>query len=356
MVDDEYEALTEKVALLDDSDRRIVAVTGDRAPAMINGLVTNSVDPIAAGRCVYAFMLTAKGRPVAEMRIAPCPAKGKGDSGIWTGDVWLDTPAACGDALLAHLTRYMPPLYARFEELDRARLGLVGPLATTALERSIDAAGWRLAGPGLSALGELQAAGLLTRDGGSGEQPGDEPPILLVRREEIEGPGFDLYAAGSSVAALTATLQEAVTALGGSSATRKTWDVVRVERGVPVYGREITPDNLPHETEQTERAIHFDKGCYTGQEVVARIHYRGHVNRQLRGFVTIDPEAPLEQDSELFSEDRAVAETRTAVLSPRFGPIALGYARREIEPGQTLARGPGASQDVQVVALPFTIT
>ena len=348
-VDREYEALMDRVALLDDSDRRIVAVTGDRAQTMINGLITNSVDPLADGRCVYAFMLTAKGRPVAEMRVAPCPLAGEGDSGIWTGDVWLDTPAACAGALLA-------PLYARFEEVDRARIGLVGPLATTALEHSIDAAGWRLAGPGPKALGELQASAALTRDDGSGARAGYEPPILLVRREEPEGPGFDLYAPGSSLAALKATLLDAVTAFGGLAATRRTWDAVRVERGVPVYGREITLDNLPHETAQIERAIHFDKGCYTGQEVVARIHYRGHVNRQLRGFVSIDPETPLEQDSQLFSEDRAVAETRTAVVSPRFGPIALGYARREIESGQTLARSPGASPDVRVVDLPFTVT
>ena len=349
-----YEALTEKVALLDDSDRAVVAVTGDRAPEMINGLVTNDVGSIADGRCVYAFMLTPKGRLLAELRIAPCPAATPGEA-VWAGDVWLDTPAACADALLAHLTRYLPPLYARFARVALARVGLVGPLATTAVEQSIETAGWTLSGPGPAALEELQASLIHTPGPGSVTPGGgDGTPIVLVRRESLEGPGFDLYVPDSSLPAIRATLDEAVMSLGGGLVARDAWDIVRVERGVPAYGREITLDHLPHETSQTERAIHFDKGCYTGQEVVARIHYRGHVNRQLRGFASMDPATPLEPQRALFSEDREVAETRTTVVSPRFGPIALGYARREIEPGQALSRHPGAAPDVGVVALPFT--
>jgi folate-binding protein YgfZ len=326
-----YEALTEKVALLDDADRAVVAVTGDRAPDMLNGLVTNAVGPVGEGRCVYAFMLTPKGRPLAELRMVPCPAAA-GEPAIWAGDVWLDTPAACADALLAHLTRYMPPLYARFARVAVGRVGLVGPLATAALEQSIEEAGWTLSGPAPAALEELQASLIRTPNPESvAADPEHHAPIVLVRRESLEGPGFDLYVPDSALPAIRATLAKSVRSLGGVPADRDTWDILRVERGVPVYGREITLDHLPHETSQTERAIHFEKGCYTGQEVVARIHYRGHVNRHLRGFVSMDPATPFEPGSGLFSEEREVGQTGTTVVSPRFGPIALGYARRDVK-------------------------
>jgi folate-binding protein YgfZ len=136
--------------------------------------------------------------------------------------------------------------------------------------------------------------------------------------------------------------------------SRSVWEILRVERGVPVYGREITADSLPQETGQTARTVHFDKGCYTGQEVVARIHYRGHVNRRLVGFKSGHPAEALAPDSPLFLGERSVAEIRTSVISPRFGAIALGYARREVEPGQTLSRKAGTPADVEVRALPFT--
>lgn len=352
----EYEALTESVALVDDSDRVIVEVTGDRARDMINGLVTNALEPIARGGCVYAFMLTAKGRPVAEMRITPALAPSGGVDGAepWTGDVWLDVPAACADSLLAHLAKYLPPLYARFRSTNLARLGVVGPLACRALGGASESAGWRIEGPPSEEFADLQAARIDTSASGSGASTG--AALMLVRREPLEGPGFDLYTPASETPVVRSALEDAVRTLGGAHASRAAWETLRVERGVPVYGREITADNLPQETGQTERAIHFDKGCYTGQEVVARIHYRGHVNRRLAGFASREPTAPLPADAPLFLGDRKLAETRTAVVSPRFGAIALGYAGREVEPGRMLSREPGAPADVEVCPLPFTLT
>lgn len=356
----EYEALTERVALLDDADRTIVEVSGSRARDMINGLVTNALEPVAEGRSVYGFMLTAKGRIVAEMRITPRPApfetsEDRRDAGPWTGEVWLDVPAACTDALLAHLTKYVPPLYARFKATDATRLGVVGPLAPQAIEGAAEAGGWRIEREPASDLLESRATRVRLPGGGSTASPRRaHAPLLLVRRERLEGPGFDVYAPAASLGVVRSVLSDAVRALDGLAASRSAWEILRVELGAPAYGREITADTLPQETGQTERAINFEKGCYTGQEVVARIHYRGHVNRRLVGFASKDIAAPLASGSSLFLADRSVAEVGTAVVSPRFGPIALGYARREIQAGQKLSREPGGPADVQVCTLPFT--
>ena len=134
-----------------------------------------------------------------------------------------------------------------------------------------------------------------------------------------------------------AELASAVDGLGGAVALGEDWETVRVEQGLPRYGAEITDGNLPQETGQTERAISFDKGCYTGQEVVARLHYRGHVNRVLRGL------RPARADATWFApaldlnfEGRSAGAVSTVVTSPRLGTIGLGYVRTKVEPGMSV--------------------
>ncbi len=339
----EYRALRSAVGLLDESDRLVLAVSGPRALATVGGLLTNSVDSVPLGRAVYTFALNPKGRPVAELRIAPRPPDDPEADG-WGEGAWLDAPAACAHGLVDHLTKYLPPIYARLESTDRARLGLVGPRAGEVLERASPALGWRPSvGDDVERLTELEAV-----------RPA--PGVLLVRREAVEGPGFDLYAAAADVTRVWRALEEAVREAGGRPSGRDAYDVLRVERGVPVFGREITPDQLPQETGQTDRAIDFDKGCYTGQEVVARIHYRGHVNRLLRGFRHAEGGPLPESGAALYEGDRPRGEIRTTVQSPSHGPIALGYARREVEPGARLAAAPGRDLEIEVVELPFTKT
>src|SRR5690606_14229059 len=103
-------------------------------------------------------------------------------------------------------------------------------------------------------------------------------------------------------------------------------------------------------------AISYTKGCYTGQETVARIHFRGHVNKHLRALRSTAPE-PLPADAQLLDDTgRAVGDVRSATLSPRLGNIAIGMVRREIEPGTTLpCRWPGGGTEVTVWPLPFPI-
>ncbi len=99
--------------------------------------------------------------------------------------------------------------------------------------------------------------------------------------------------------------------------------------------------------------VSYTKGCYTGQETVARVHFRGHVNRHLRGLLS---DHPISTGSLLFADDGAAAgDVRSSVQSPRLGAIAIAMVRREIEHGAMItARWEGGEARAQVVELPFT--
>ena len=110
----------------------------------------------------------------------------------------------------------------------------------------------------------------------------------------------------------------------------ETWEVARIEAGIPVFGREFDEDSMPAEAGLVDRAVSFTKGCYPGQEPVARLHYRGHANRGLRG---LELTAPLTEPATVVTGDREVGRASSPVVSPRFGPIALAVLRREVEDG-----------------------
>lgn len=357
-VDEEHLALVRAVGLVGGTDRGLVRVTGDHAVRMLNGLVTNDLRALAEGRAVYAFVLTPKGRPLAELRLLPA---GK--------EIFLDAPAACLDPLLAHLGKYLPPIYARFEPWEaHGRLSLVGPRAEESLEAARAALDWARGLPLPARLEPLRVARRARGEEGEGKRPGDAgvaggihagtPDLFLVRREEVEGPGFDLYVPTARLSDAWRQLEAVARELGGGPVGREAYEVWRVERGVPAYGADIDEGTLPQETGQEARAISYEKGCYTGQELVARIHYRGHVNRLLRGLAFGDGpgDAPPPRGQELYRDDRPAGLVTTPALSPRFGPIALGYVRREVEPGERLALEPRGEPSARVVALPFTST
>ncbi len=339
-----YRAARETAAFFPDLGRVVVGVRGEGAQRVVNGLVTNDLERLGEGRARYAFMLDPKGRTVAEVRVLPGPGFETAGASGPPGDVerlWLDVPRGGLDALLGHLRKYVPPLYATFGPVDTAVLSLIGPRALEALE-ALSAAVALGAGRAGGELDELEATTLEAIAG------------VLVRREEGQEPGYDLYVPAVRAPALAEAAARAVRTVGGESATAADWDILRVERGLPVYGHELGDDRLAQESGQDHRAISFDKGCFTGQEVVARIHYRGHVNRLLRGLRGSGAELP--RGGALFAGEKPVGTIQSSVRSPTLGSIALAYVRREIEPGTALALEAGGASDVHVVELPFTIT
>src|SRR6185312_16563003 len=115
------------------------------------------------------------------------------------------------------------------------------------------------------------------------------------------------------------------------------FEIARIEAGRPEWGLDMDETTIPQEANFDElHAISYTKGCYVGQEVVARVHFRGHVNRHLRGIRCGHHEPPLEHAALLDDAGKQVGDVRTSALSPRLGAIALAMVRREIAPGATL--------------------
>jgi folate-binding protein YgfZ len=169
----------------------------------------------------------------------------------------------------------------------------------------------------------------------------------LRRTSERSLPGYALVAAAGDIEPLSAALSAA----GARAVPAASLEILRIEAGFPVFGRDISEQNLPQEVNRDDRAISFTKGCYLGQETVARIDALGHVNRLLCGLRFAERTVPpiglqLEQTGQ------AVGRVTSAAWSPRLGAaIALGYLRRGAhEPGAKLGSSAG---EATVEALPF---
>lgn len=327
-----YDAARAASVLAWREDRTVLALEGRDPVAMLQGLASNDVRPAAAGRCVYATLLTPKGRMVADLRVLP-----GGD-----GALLLDVPTAAAEEVAAHFGRFVPPRMARLGPSQHAIVGLYGPDAISRAAGVLD---------GTSAAADEDA---LT---------GAPDGTLAVGTRYAGVPGLDLVAERGRLDQLAAAL--AANAVPPIDAD--TLDVLRIEAGSPRWGAELDDRRIPIEAGLAERAISQSKGCYTGQEVIVRILHRGHVNWHLRGFEAggaaragaatpdagVDRPQPFAPGGELTEPgaDKTVATVTSAAISPRLGPIALGYARRELEPGAALATAEGAS--VRMVALPF---
>jgi tRNA-modifying protein YgfZ len=127
-------------------------------------------------------------------------------------------------------------------------------------------------------------------------------------------------------------------------------EILRVEAGRPRFGREMTTETIPQEAGINERAVSFAKGCYIGQETVARLHYKGKPNRHLRG---LRLSASVSAGDAVRLGERELGTVGTAVLSPARGPIALAILRREGEPGARVEVGADGIE-AEIVEVPFT--
>lgn len=323
-----YEALVADAAWYRDAARRVLRVEGDRAADMLDGLLTADIRDPGAGAAFPTLILTPKGRVLADAVV------------VRVGDAFLlDIPEAARSGLEPHFGRYLPPRFARLEPAGLEVVRLRGPNAADAARRIVpDAAG--LPAPERRENEGARWAARATDHG------------ILVRRGGRGGEGFDLYVArGGADPADGLDPPIAV-------ASDEAWEAWRIERGLPRFGRDVTEENLPQETGLVAETTSFGKGCYTGQEVLARIHYRGKVNRHLRGLRVHDEGggegAELSVGDELRRGGRVVGSVTSVARSPRAGHIGLGYVRREVEPGDDVEAGSGAREAVvRVEELPI---
>ena len=306
----DYEVLTSGCGLLDRSERGKLALTGGGAKEFLNGQVTNDVEALTPGRGVYAAFLSHKGKMLGDLRVL--------DLG---SELFLDTERVS--------------LQELFNLIRRSKIGFDVELHKRTLERCL----LSLVGPEARAVAGAGELGSDEHDNAPGEVAGIA--VTLVATDV----GVDLLCDAERSADLSAALQ----ARGAAPVEEAAVEALRVERGRPRYGLDLDDSVIPQEAGLNERAVSFTKGCYVGQETVARLHYRGKPNRHLRGLRLSGPAATGE---ELHLGDWAVGRLGTVAVSPVHGPIALAIVRREAAPGETLRVGDGAVT-ARVVELPF---
>jgi folate-binding protein YgfZ len=166
-------------------------------------------------------------------------------------------------------------------------------------------------------------------------------PVVLVATDV----GVDVLCPADGTDAVRAALEAA----GAEPVAEEAAEVLRVERGRPRYGVDLDDSVIPQEAGLNERAVSFTKGCYVGQETVARLFHRGKPNRHLRG---VRLSGPAATGDPLRLGEKQVGRLGSVALSPVHGPIALAIVRREAAPGDTLAVGDGDTT-AEVVDLPF---
>jgi folate-binding protein YgfZ len=325
----EYAALRTGALLVDRTLRGRLRLSGEKAREILTGLVTNDVLALEPGQGAYAAALTPKGKIVADVRIFADAES-----------LLVDAPPRAFPAFLAMVRKYVNPRIAPYRDESESLhdLCLAGANARLVLAEAI--------GAHSATLGTLPPYSHIVADMGGAS-------IVIARTPDVVSDAYDCFVPAEAHETFRAKLIDAGARPGGLVA----WDTARVEAGRPEWGIDMDESTIPQEANLEElHAISYTKGCYVGQETVARVHFRGHVNRHLRG-IMFEGEEPAPRGAQLTDETaKSVGDVRSGAQSPRLGAIALAMVRREIEPGTVLtASWEGGSREGRVVRLPFPV-
>ncbi len=292
--------------LVDRSARLRMTFAGEKAKESLNGLLTNDITKLAPGIPMRAAALTPKGKVLALVRVV--------DRGA---DLLVDADAAAGPGFRAMTAKFVNPRLAKYVDVT-ASTGCLG-----------------VHGDGADAI---VTAALGALDDG----------LMRLRSDDLAPAGVDLIGPRDAIEAIAGRLRAA----GARDASADEVEAMRIAAGVPAWGVEMTDETLPQEAVLDDLgAISFDKGCYTGQEVVARIHFRGHVNRLLRWLTS--PERLVVGAKVVDAEGKEVGDVRSSTDLLPTGPLAIAMVRREVAPGsevRVVADGSSARETRAIVA------
>ena len=311
---------------------------GAKAADALNGLITNDVTSLRPGEGQHAAALTPKGKVLCDMLIFRMDDE----------TFMLALPQSCAPQWLATARKYVNPRLAKVEDesetwttwilygaqASMAVASLRGddhPLEDLGNTMMPELAEWKLWQHGLWQIG---------------------PATVRLFRAPLLGsmPGFLILADTRDADVVRERLEQSVS----RHATSAVWNIAQVEGGRPAWGIDMDDNTIPQEANlDTLGAISFTKGCYTGQETVARIHFRGHVNRRLRGL--LGASAMPQHGPVLDATGKLVGDVRRTVISPRLGPIAIAMLRREVQEGDTvIVEGSDGPITAEVRELPFS--
>lgn len=328
-VAEEYRRMRSAAVVVDRSHRGRMRFFGEKSGEALTGLVTSDVLGIQPGHGGYGAALSAKGRIIADMRII-----------AGTASYLVDTPAKAWPGFSAMVKKYVNPRVSGYRDESHAirDIGIFGPRSREVVEVLTMGAARN------EALGALEPYHNLSVEI-------DGQAVTILRSPDVGVEGYELFVPFEMFDALWRRAIDA----GASPAGLAAWEVARVEAGRPEWGIDIDDTTIPQEANFDELgAISYTKGCYIGQEVVARVHFRGHVNRHLRGLRSGNDDPPPTGAQLIDDGGNHVGDVRSSVVSPRLGGLAMGMVRREVEPGATLkAKWETGERRVEVTTLPF---
>jgi folate-binding protein YgfZ len=307
-LDAQYRQLREECGLLV-RERGAIDVLGPDGAEYLQGQLTNDVEALGVGEGQYAALLDRKGHMQTDLRVLR----------VGEDAILLDTEPQTKDAALRHLTMYSigRDVQVGDASAERAFISLIGP-------RAAEIAGT----PPLPEFAN-EATKLASVD------------VVAVGTRD----GIDILFPAAERERVIATLTDA----GAVEVSPEAVEILRVEAGVPRFGAEMDAGTMPAEASIVDDAVSFTKGCYIGQETVARLHYKGKPNKHLRGLRLSAAAAP---GAALRLGDKEVGTLGGAVVSPAHGAIGLAIVRREAEPGTEITVGEDGVT-AEVVALPF---
>lgn len=311
--------------VIDLSSRGRLLVSGSEAVMFLNGLITNDMKTLAVNSWMPAVFPNVQGRLIAAVRII------HREDGflIDTEDVTLETVAKllerftlAGDFRLRDLTG------------ETAMLSVQGGNAAETLRQTL--------GETATAVARGQVASAQLENGNA---------VTVIRATHTGEDGFDLFVDSNDASILSASLQAA----GALPLGPEVEETLRIEAGIPRFGIDMDEMKVVTET-NLDDAVSFTKGCYIGQEIIARIKYRGHVAKKLTG-VTMEAEVALEGDAKILStDDKEIGAITSATVSPRLKhTIALAYVKYDyLEPGTKVSvEAAGRNFPATVTELPF---
>jgi folate-binding protein YgfZ len=321
----DYETLHDGAGIVSLSSRGRMRFHGPGAKDALNGLLTCDVALLTPGQGCYGAALTSKGKVVADVTVF-----------AMENSILVECPAPAWAAWKQLVTKFVNPrISKRTDETEATtEIGIFGNAASTILASV--GYGDKDALAALSIYSQLEIA---------------DKRANGARIPDLGVDGFRLIVARDEERAATHALESAGGRIVGSDAVA----AARIEAGYPEWGADMDDNTLPQEANlEALNAISYTKGCYTGQEVVARLHFRGHVNKRLVGLRIDGATMPARGTIVTADDGRECGDVRSVAMSPRYGVIALAMIRREI------AAGDGVSLLIDdtptralVTALPF---
>ena len=302
----EFLAATEDAALFDLSNRTQIEITGSDRHQFLHNFCTNDIKGLEPGRGCEAFLLNVKGRVLGHVFVFNCEQS-----------LWLESAAGSSESLMAHLDRYIITEDVQLHDrtAEYAELLISGPNSLKSLQS-------------VGIVCELSLLNCVLVDF-------DGQHLQIRHVDWLNSVGFLLSMQNHIAPEIWRRLIDTKVQTAGEVV----FHALRIEAGMPIYGRDITDGNLAQEVARNRQAISFTKGCYLGQEPVARIDAMGHVNRELRG-LRIDAESVPPVGAAVISEDeKEIGGITSSACSFRDNkPIALAYLRSAFTTAGTAVR------------------